>query len=303
MNEQGPLPDAPPRLALAYNPAAGSFSERRLDALARALENRGFDVTLLPTRTEGFLMPERVDLVCVHGGDGTVRVVARALGERIKDVALCIAPAGTVNLLARELGYHANPVRFAAQVRAAWDRGETSWRRSPMVTGRSDPLLACFSIGPDSAAVAAVSASLKARVGRLAYLVAALGQLRRWPRACFAVNAVLEDGASIQTRAEAAFVARGMYYAGPFRLSRGARLETDSFRLVLLERAGRRHSLAFAALVMMGISPARLGLARQYCVREVHIERCAVPPQVDGDALEVGPVDIRLAGPCVRYCV
>ena len=122
------------KLDLVYNPAAGSFRPRRLDALVRAFERRGAAVTALATTREGVRLSGAADLVCVHGGDGTLRDTVQALGSRAGDAPLCIAPAGTINLVARELGYARDPERLAAQVCAAWERGPESWTRAPLYT-------------------------------------------------------------------------------------------------------------------------------------------------------------------------
>ena len=255
------------------------------------------------TSPEGVPLSADAQLVCIHGGDGTVRMVAQALGERLASVPLCIAPAGTINLLARELGYPADPRRFAARVAEAWRRGEGGWFASPVATCERTPVLACLSIGPDSAAVAAVSAPLKARIGRLAYVAAAFGHLRRWPRASFAVQAVLQDGTPYWGEAEAVFVARGRFYAGPFSLSPKARLDSEGVELVVLEKAGRRKSIAFALAVACGLCPVRLGLAKILTVREVRIGEGVHFVQVDGDAMGTGPLTLSMSGYSARFCV
>ena len=51
-------------------------------------------------------------------------MVVEALGERAASIPLAIAPTGTINLLARELGYASEPRRFAAQLAEAWRAGE-----------------------------------------------------------------------------------------------------------------------------------------------------------------------------------
>ena len=91
------------RLDLVYNPVAGSFRQGRLDALIAAFAARGATVTALPTTRDGAQLSGSADLVCVHGGDGTLRDTVQALGARAGEVPLCIAPAGTINLVAREL--------------------------------------------------------------------------------------------------------------------------------------------------------------------------------------------------------
>ena len=75
-----------------------------------ALTKRGVDVALWLETTEddaGVSMSQRavedaVDLVVVAGGDGTVRVVCAELAGT--GIPLAVLPAGTGNLLARNLG-------------------------------------------------------------------------------------------------------------------------------------------------------------------------------------------------------
>src|SRR6476469_7020999 len=67
------------KLDLVYNPAAGSFRKARLDALVRAFGAVGAEVTALPTRRDGVQLSGTAELVCVHGGDGTLRDTVQAL--------------------------------------------------------------------------------------------------------------------------------------------------------------------------------------------------------------------------------
>lgn len=290
---------------IAYNPAAGRYRGRQLDRLATAFRARGFEPRLHPTRPDGIDLPDDARLVCVHGGDGALRLVVRSLGERISDMALCISPVGTINLIARELGFVRNPEALAAQVAAAWARGQDTWVRSPLLTFGGEPVMACLSTGADSAAVARISTAAKARIGRLAYVTAAVGMLRDWPRRSVAVRAKLVDGTELETTGEAVFLARGRYYAGPFTLSRRARAEADTFELVVMERAGRARSAGLALGVMAGLPTDRLGLTRTWTVSEVDLIHEGLPVQVDGDIVAAHPTasQARLSGQAVRYCI
>ena len=206
------------KLDLIYNPVAGSFRARRLDALVRAFERRGASVTALPTTREGVRLSGSAELVCVHGGDGTLRDTVQALGSRAGEVPLCIAPAGTINLVARELGYPRDPDRLAALVCAAWERGPDAWTRAPLYTLGEMPVVACLSIGPDSHAVAHVSGALKRRIGRLAYVVAMLQVLRDWPRETMTITGELADGTAFECEAAAVIVSHGALFAGISRV-------------------------------------------------------------------------------------
>ncbi len=287
---------------LVYNPASGQFRRSRLDALVAALERRGFAPSLVATRSDGVELSPDAQMVCIHGGDGTVRLAVAALGDRVGQVPLCIAPCGTINLIAREIGYVSEPDGFATQLAQAWARGAACWVHSPLVTCGASPVMACLSLGPDSAAVAAVSASLKARIGRLAYLAAVGKMLWSWPRRRFAVRAELADGSRLAEEVEAAFVARGKFYAGPFTLSPRARLESVQIELVVLPHAGRLRMAGFALAVMLGLPVERLGLARRHSVRWLEIADEGLPLQIDGDAVPAQALRVGQSGLTASFC-
>ena len=195
-----------PALDLVYNPVSGSFSDDHLEALRDALIEAGFRVTPMPTTADGARLSGEADLVCVHGGDGTLRDTVQALGERAGSMPICVAPSGTINLVARELGYPRSPQRFAGAVREAWDRGPESWVQSPLYRLGDMPIVSCVSIGPDSHAVARVDSRLKQRIGRYAYVVALAQQMREWPRDTMTIRGELADGERFEYEAEAAIV-------------------------------------------------------------------------------------------------
>lgn len=287
------------KLDIVYNPAAGSFRPKRLLALVRAFEARGCEVRAVATEQQGVSLPADSELICIHGGDGTVRDTVQALGERAGQVPLCIAPAGTINLVARELGYPRHPERLAAQVCDAWRRGPGGWVRAPLYRLGELPVVSCLSIGPDSHAVARVSSALKRRVGRLAYVAAMAAVLRRWPRETMAISGELTDGTPFACEAVAVVVSHGALYAGPFRLSPSAALTADSVELIVLKHANRLGALALAAGMLLRLPLDRLGLAEFHSVRRVAFDRCVSPVQVDGDhmpdcAFAIGPSGLSL---------
>lgn len=289
----------PMKLDLVYNPVSGSFRQARLAALIHAFETRGATVRLQASARDWSPGPHGTDLICVHGGDGTLRDLVQALGPRAGHMPLCIAPAGTINLVARELGYTRDPERLADQVWTAWRRGPASWQRAPLYTLGDMPVLACLSIGPDSHAVAGVSSALKRRIGRLAYVVALARQLRRWPRATMEIAGELADGTRFACEAEAAIASHGALYAGPFRLSPRAALAADSIELVTFRRSTRLGTLALTLGALLRVPLDRLRLAEIRTVRRVTFDRCVSPVQVDGDhmpdcAYAIGPSGMSL---------
>lgn len=291
------------KLDLVYNPYSGSFRQARLEGLVRAFERHGATVTALPTAADGARLSGTAELVCVHGGDGTLRDAVQALGSRAGEVPLCIAPAGTINLVARELGYARDPDRLARQVVAAWRRGPASWARAPLYTLGAMPIVACLSIGADSHAVAHVSPALKRRMGRMAYVVAMMRQLRRWPRDTMAVSGELADGTRFEIEAEAVIASHGALYGGPFQLSPRAALAADSVELITLRRATRLGTLALIAAALLRLPLYRLGLAEIRTVRRVVFDRCVSPIQVDGDHMPDCAFAIAPSGMTLNYVV
>ncbi|RDC60742.1 hypothetical protein HME9302_01958 [Alteripontixanthobacter maritimus] len=296
------------KLELVYNRHAGSFREDRLAALQAALTERGFAVRTHRTRLEGMELPADSELVCVHGGDGTLRDTVAAMGPLVERAALAIAPSGTINLVARELGYHRKPQLLAAQLAQGWERGRSSWLASPLFHWGKVPMVSCLSMGPDSHAVAGVSAKLKGSIGRYAYLVALARQMARWPRHATRVSGELADGTPFETEAEAVIVSRGSLYAGSFRLSAKAHLATETFELITLARSTRRSTAALIGATVARLPIEKLGLAEIRTVHSARIGECEAPVQVDGDTVftpggDACDTTIAASGLTLRYCI
>ena len=291
------------KVDLVYNPTAGTFRKRRLEALVSAFARRGVVVTALATAPDGARLSGEADLVCVLGGDGTLRDTVQALGKRAGEVPLCVAPSGTINLVARELGYARDPERFVSQVLAAWQRGADRWVHAPLYVLGELPVVSCLSIGPDSHAVARVSGALKRRIGRLAYAVALLQVMRNWPRETMTVSGEMTDGTPFSCEAGAVIVSHGALFAGPFRLAPRAALAAESLELIVLNRHSRRWVMAFTAAALAGAPLDRLGLATFRSVRRIRFDRCVSPVQVDGDHVAGTAFSVEPSGMILRYVV
>lgn len=120
-------------------------------------------------------LAEDIDLLLVAGGDGTVRVAADAITGT--DVILAIIPAGTGNLLARNLGIDVTNLRNA--VRTAFtgeereiDLGELEVE-APDGTRSRHAFAVMVGFGLDAEMIDKTDEDLKKRVGWLAYVDAA----------------------------------------------------------------------------------------------------------------------------------
>lgn len=280
-------PPGPGRIVQLFsNPASGSYSARRLRALREAFEAQGATVIETICRADAPVIAEEADHICVAGGDGTVRDIVNALARNGRPVGLSNYPMGTINLLAREARYPADPRMFVQRLYA--DQPDRS--HFPVTVG-DGLFIVCASVGPDSAAVARISPRLKKLVGRLAYVAAILPVLIRWSRPRIKLDV---DGRVIAC--EAFYVAKGRYFAGPWSFAPGARVDQPKLHLVAFERMRRRDFAAFAWALLWRRPIERLtGTTCLTCTALSAESESPLPLQADGDILARLPVTIKLA--------
>jgi diacylglycerol kinase (ATP) len=172
------------RCAVIYNPikVSGHFRTRVEEALPRY----GYDSPLWLETTEddpgrGMVkqaVEEKVDLVIGAGGDGTIRLVADGLADT--DIPLGIIPAGTGNLLARNLDLSLDE---ATAIEIAL--GEAS-RRIDLIKitvddQPSEHFAVIAGIGVDAMIMNETDPDLKSKIGVGAYVVAAGKAVKRLP--------------------------------------------------------------------------------------------------------------------------
>jgi diacylglycerol kinase family enzyme len=277
---------ASPVVQLIYNPAAGGHCPRRLDALRAGFEARGARVILSqcgPGR--GIEVGGEASHVCAVGGDGTARHVTLALARCGRALPLSVYPAGTVNLLHRERPFRTDPDGHALRL-----LGEEEGALLHPASLNDTVFLACASVGPDSRAVAQVSLRLKARIGKLAYVVAFARILLDWRRTSIRLA---WDGGSLVC--EAFYVAKGRYFAGPWSFAPEASTAEPLLHVVALETARRRDFARFAWALWRARPVGDLpGVASFECTRLSADADEALPVQADGDPVGTLPVRIAL---------
>ena len=116
-----------------------------------------------------------VDLLIVAGGDGTVRIAADAATGA--HVPLAIIPAGTGNLLARNLGIDVTSLRNAARTAFAGEEREIDLGEleieAPDGTRSKHAFAVMVGFGLDAEMIEKTDEELKKKVGWLAYIDAA----------------------------------------------------------------------------------------------------------------------------------
>jgi diacylglycerol kinase family enzyme len=278
---------------LFSNPRAGRRRAGRVDALVRAFEAQGAKVLRSVSADGPPQIAPQATLVCVAGGDGTVRHVASAVLAGGHTVRMSIYPAGTINLLAMEAGYPRDPAQFARMALA----DVPSRPHYPAAFGDAH-FFACAGVGPDSLAVAAVSPTLKRALGRFAYAAAFLRLLVRWPRHAITLTV---DGREIAC--EAFYVAKGRYYAGRWSFARDARVHEPVLHVVGLRRARRRDYLWFVGAILMHRDPARLANVEAFTCSSLRAASAEpLPLQADGDIVATLPVEFAVGETPLAFC-
>ncbi|SOX52604.1 diacylglycerol kinase [Mycobacterium ahvazicum] len=160
------------RAVLIVNPAATSTTPAGRDLLAHALKSR-LELTVEHTNHRGHgtelghaAAESGVDLVVVHGGDGSVSgVVNGILGRpgtpRPAHVpAVAVVPGGSANVLARSLGISRDPAAATNQLIQLIDdyRRHQSWRRISLIDCGEQYAVINAGMGVDAEVVAAVEA-------------------------------------------------------------------------------------------------------------------------------------------------
>lgn len=294
---------------LIHNPASGTHHELRLGVLAQAFEACGATVVMGTTEIDGNMkLAKNSDLICVSGGDGTLRLVIAAMQKNSAKTPLCIFPAGTVNLVARELSYASDPEQFASEVMRGYLARTNARLKEPIAASNHGPFAACLSAGPDGVAVAKHSPSLKKKIGRSAYAWSFAKLFLRWPRQQFLLDATTSDGSQNSLSCEAFYIAKGRYFAGPWTLTPEAGLGQDYFHLITLSNASRWHFIRFMLSVARGKCPQNLSFVGLYRTRSLTV---TYPQdtvniqffQEDGDSMVHSPEQIMMTDHVIEYCL
>lgn len=293
---------------LIYNPASGRRRHRRfveVEHAARTLKEAGIRTELAPTQGPNsatevarIAVEQRRGMVIACGGDGTVNEVVNGLAG--SDVPMALLPAGTANILAKELRIpwdipqaarlipggkvrrialgQVAPVNGNGSVSAAMPKG----RRYFICVGGA---------GPDGAIVNGVNCDFKNKAGQLAYWAEGFRQLFTYG---FPEMRVLSNGKD--TRATTIVVGRTVNYGGPFKITTGASLYDDCFEIVTNSMKSRFGYASCLPALLVGKLRSMQGIGA-WKATEVVCESVGPEPafaQVDGEPIGPLPLVFRV---------
>lgn len=283
----GPVPGT---TVVVVNPVSVTASDR--DRLRLVLERHGraaprFVETTPDDPGHGQAARAAADgagLVVVCGGDGTVRAVADALAGT--GVPLAVAPHGTGNLLARNLGLPLDPAR-------ALDAA-LGGAPHPMDLGRIEGdglpathFCAMAGAGLDAELMARTPERAKSALGWPAYALALLRALRT-PRMELTLR--LDGAEPVRRPARMAVIANVGRLQGGASLAPDARPDDGLLHVALLDPRGVRGWASAACDVLRGPSRRRRpGGLEVFACRETELVLHAPHPrEIDGDPVAAG---------------
>lgn len=291
---------------LIYNPTSARRRRSRLaevENARRILAADGLSVELAATSERGsatrFAMQaaaETRDLVIACGGDGTINEVVNGLAG--STVALGILPAGTANILAKELcvpwdiGMAARGIARSETRRIALGAVLDADANGIPSAGTGVRYFLCLGgAGPDGAIVRAVHSALKDRTGILAYWAAGTQQFFQYQ---FPRMRVRSDEAEMD--ATLVVVGRTMHYGGPFKITTGASLFEDNFEVVAYTSSSRFGYLSALPSLWAGRLRRVKGIA-MWKTRQLtctSLTGSAIHAQVDGEPVGTLPLHFRI---------
>ncbi len=202
---------------------------------------------------------EHVDVVLASGGDGTVTACAEGVAG--SGVPLAVLPAGTGNLLARNLGL---PLALHPALAVALDGQD---RRLDVGSANGRPFVAMAGIGFDAMLLDSTGEPMKKKLGWAAYALSALRHLRARP-----VRATLraDGGRVLRRRASGIIVGNVGALQGGVTLLPGAEPDDGLLDVMVLTARGWSGWLALTADVML--RRARTGRVARTVFRELLVQ-------------------------------
>jgi YegS/Rv2252/BmrU family lipid kinase len=283
---------------LIANPNAGRGGARRASEIARLCEQlklRGIEtevaLTCAPddaTRLAREAINEGAREIVVSGGDGTINEVLQAIVGT--DARLAVFPAGTANVLARELSLPFDAARAARMIARGATRKVYAGVATSETTGACRYFVIMAGIGLDASVVKRVRPRLKRRFGEVAYWFSGLSHLADWQPVPFEVEI---DGETFP--ATFAAVGKAPRYGGDLSITPRARLDAPAFEVCVINSQSRLRYLSLLPRVMRGsdtVSNSR-GVCYLRATR-VRAEGAGVLVQADGELLGTLPMTFEI---------
>ena len=261
------------------NPASRrTLDDKRLNAALDVARAAGWDVSLASTEQEGHATEltrdaaaRGVDVIVVHGGDGTINEAINGIAGSA--TALATIRGGTANVWAGEIHMDRHPVKAMQQI----VRGE----RRRIDVGRADGrcFLLMAGIGFDADIVPGVNRHLKRWIGPLSYIAA--GVLAVF-RANDRTARISIDGASSEMHAYWLLVSNTRSYGGVTDIMFRAEVDDGLFDVGVMHRGGAWRMAIDGARVLFN-RHERSPNIEYVTARVVEVATAGLRVQLDGE--------------------
>ena len=291
---------------IIHNPLAGRRRGRRaqqLDAARRILAEASIEAELRATTRPGAaiaLARQAVEqarqLVIVCGGDGTVNEAVNGLAG--SEVPLAVLPAGTANVLAKELGIPWNIPRAARLIAHGTLRRIALGVATPLPGRETRRYFLCVAgAGTDGVMVYSLNPALKLRTGILAYWLEGLRQVFRYDFPTFRVTAA---GRTLE--ATLVVIGRTKHYGGPFRITTEADLFENEFELAAYTSRSVLRYLSYLPVVWLGrMRDVHFWKATSLCCEPLDDPK--IYAQVDGEPAGRLPMEFSIVADALTVVV
>lgn len=239
-----------------------------------------------------------VDWVIIAGGDGTIRAVIEEMQHQAYNPAISVFPAGTVNLIAKELQLSSEPYKWINRIFKGIAR--------PVYLAKCNGriFMTVAGAGFESLVVDRVTELEKKLFSKFAYVMEGTEAMRRelvfsnW-RYEFQVRF---DGEEEWHDASSVIVGKSRYYAGRYNIFPEAALSKPCLFTALFKGNTRGDFFRYAALMAL----ENLTLDKDVVIRKsTKLEiRCNVedfPAELDGDAVTETPLRIEIVDKPLKF--
>jgi YegS/Rv2252/BmrU family lipid kinase len=287
---------------MVVNPASGRGGALSLARKAqRMLEGEGLECPLFQTLGPGHgrevarNQGNKIDVLVSVGGDGTLNEVVNGLADIGSDTPIAIIPAGTINVVFKELGL---PRDFQSQVRLAL---ESDLRRLDLGLVDQRYFVLCAGAGFGSSVIHAMTRKRSSRrMTPLRFVPLIINEAFRYR---FPSMEVRVDGVLAERRSNYTVVGNMSLYGGIFRLFSRADPE-DGLLDVCCLQAGKMWDLGRFAWAAYQQRLHRMKGVSYYQGKSIILEsNDPVLFQIDGDPCGSLPVSIQVVPRAVTFCL
>jgi diacylglycerol kinase (ATP) len=285
-------------LRLIANPNAGRGGARRASEIARfceLLKRHGVEAEVALTRAPNDAtrlareaVAEGAREIVVSGGDGTINEALQAIVGT--NARLGILPAGTANVLARELSLPFDAERAAALIARGTTRRLYAGLAFDETTAARRYFILMAGIGLDASIVNRVRPRLKRRVGEAAFWLSGLSHLASWQPVPFQLEIAGET-----FDATFAAVGKASRYGGDLSITPRARLDAPEFEICVIDSQSRLRYLSLLTRVMRANGAATDARGVRYLrATRVRAAGDGVLVQADGELIGSLPMTFEI---------